>query len=137
MPAYQTLQQISTDLQSALLHSRTEFLLQQTELWQEINEAGKESNTFVKPSNLDLAKTKFEFYMVQKSHSLILNIFFSLFKITRNKGLFRLCNKNTRKSIKVTLSINVQVAKQLNSDVSTEPNINLKPENIYVTGISV
>ena len=137
MPPYQTIQQISKDLQSALLRSRTNFLLQQTELWQEINEAGKESNTFVKPSNLDLAQTKFEFYIVQKNHSMILNFICSLFKITKTKGLFRLCSKNTRKSIKVILEINVQSAKQLNSDVSTEPNLNLKPENIYVTGITV
>jgi hypothetical protein len=137
MSTYLTLQQISTDLQSALLHSRTEFLLQQTELWQEINEAGKESNAFVKPSNLDLGMTKFEFYIVQKSPSMILNFFYSLFKISRTKGLFRLCNKNTEKSIKVTLEINVQSAKQLNSKVATEPKLDLKPENIYVSGITV
>jgi hypothetical protein len=137
MSAYLTLQQICTKLQTALLHSRTDFLLMQTQLWQEINNTGKDSNAFVKPSNLDLSLTKFEFYIAPKNQGIITHFFYSIFRIPQRKSRFKLCNKNCNKSVKVIIEISLQSSQQLKAEITTEPKNNLKPEEIYVTGLSV
>lgn len=137
MPAYQTLEQISANLQTALLRSRTDFLLQQTQLWQEINKAGKESDAFVKPSNLDLAQTKFEFFITPKASNIFARLYYFLTKTAHYQGLFRLCGNNTKRSIKVMIEIGVQSNKPLKPKITTEPESKLKPEEMYVTGISV
>jgi hypothetical protein len=111
--------------------------MQQSKLWQEINDAGKDSNVFVKPSNLDLSQSKFEFYIAPKEHGLISGFFYTLFRITRPEGLFKLCNKESSKSIKVNIEICVQSAKQLKPEITTEPKSKFKPEEMYVTNLTV
>lgn len=136
MSTYLTIQEISAKLQIALLHSRTNFLLQQTELWQEINATGRVSNVFVKPENLDLSRTKFEFYIAPKISSLFTRLFHFLFRIPQPKALFKLCNSDLKSAIKVTFDIRTQTNHQLKPQIRIETNPYLKPDETYVTGLS-
>lgn len=129
-----TLQQIGDNLQTALLHARTDFLLQQSQLWQQLNDGGNKSDAFVKPSNLDLAQSKFEFYITPKVVSFLVKFYFTLFRIPMPKARFRLCGKEVKNSIKVSIEIRIQADQQLNPEIITEPD--LKPRETYVTDLT-
>ena len=136
MSTYLTLTQISRKLQTALLHSRTDFLLQQAELWRKINDTGRDSNFFVKPANLDLAQSKFEFYIAPEVLNPLAKVYQYLMKITQKQTRFKLCCKDKKNSIKVSIEIGLQADQQLKTEIKTDPNLNLKPEKIHVTGLT-
>lgn len=136
MSTYLTIQEISAKLQTALLHARIDFLLQQAKLWQEMNATGMFSSVYVKPENLDLSRTKFEFYISPKTSSLLTRFFCHLFRIRQPHTYFKLCNRDLKAAIKVSIDITMQMNKQLKPQIRTEPNPDLKPEETYVTGLS-
>ncbi len=137
MPSYLTLQKISQNLLSELLRSRTDFLLHQSAMWQEINDAAKVNTVYVKPDSLDVYHTKFEFFMVQKEPNLFIRIINWFRKTNKVKPFFRLCSRDDNKRIKVTIAVRLQSDKQLIPEITTEPEIALKPPETYVTGIAV
>ena len=137
MPSYLTLQKISQNLLSELLRSRTDFLLHQSAMWQEINDAAKVNTVFVKPDSLDVYHTKFEFFMVQKVPNLFIRIINWFRKTKKLDPRFRICSMDENKRIKVTIAVRLQSDKQLIPEITTEPEIALKPPETYVTGIAV
>lgn len=50
------------------------------------------------------------------------------------KARFRLCGKEVKNSIKVSIEIRIQADQQLNPEIITEPD--LKPGEAYVAGLS-
>ena len=137
MPAYLTLQKISQNLLSELLRARTDFLLHQTAMWLGMNDAAKVNTVYVKPDSLDVYHTKFEFFMVQKEPNLFIRIINWFRKANKQSPLFRLCSRDDNKRIKVTIAVRLQSDKQLIPEITTEPEIALKPPETYVTGIAV
>jgi hypothetical protein len=136
MPTFLTLTQISEKLQTSLLHSRTDFLLQQAELWKKLNNAGRESNVFVKPETLDLAQTKFEFFIAPEVKNPLVRVYQSILGISQTQTRFRLCGNDQKNSIKVSIEIRLQAGQQLKPEINTEPKTNLIPEKTHVTGLT-
>jgi hypothetical protein len=137
MPTYLTLQKISQSLLSELLRSRTDFLLHQTAMWQQINDAAKVATVFAKPESLDLYHTRFEFCIVKQEPGIFTRILNWFRKPRKEDNLFRLCGSDETKGIKVTISIRLQSDKEIEPDITTEPESGLKPKETYVSGIAV
>ena len=76
------------------------------------------------------------FYISPKTSSLFTRFFCHLFRIRQPHKYFKLCNRDLKAAIKVSIDITMQMNKQLKPQIRTEPNPDLKPEETYVTGLS-
>ena len=137
MPTYLTLQKISQNLLAGLLRSRTDFLLHQTAMWQEMNDTAKLSTVFVKPESLDLYHSTFEFFMVQKGQNWFIRAMNLFRKNDKPETRFRICGRDEKNGIRVTIDIKVQSDKPVVPEIKTEPGLTLTPHETYVTGIAV
>jgi len=137
MPAYLTLQKISQNLLSELVRSRTDFLLHQTAIWQKFNEEARGISVFAKPDSLDLSHTSFEFCIVRKKPGIFTRILHWFRKPAEEQHLFRLCGEDEKDKIRVTISVRLQPDRQSDPDISTDPALESKPTETYVSGIAV
>jgi hypothetical protein len=135
MPAGQTLHGIGGGLLTELLRSRTDFLLQQATLWQEMNDKANLVAAFAKPENLDLYHTRFEFCMKQHIpwYDRVMNL---LRKRPKGVNRYRICSGDEMKKIRVTISIRIDKDQQVVPDITTDPRIEQTPRETYVTGIA-